>query len=44
MQQINNQSVDKYILIDATAISVWMEMIRQNKPLRLDGDGEGGHE
>lgn len=23
-----------------TAISAWMEMIRQNKPLRLDGDGE----
>lgn len=24
----------------STAISAWMEMIRQNKPLRLDGDGE----
>ena len=23
-----------------TAISSWMEMIRQNKPLRIDGDGE----
>jgi UDP-glucose 4-epimerase len=23
-----------------TAISAWMEMIRQNKPLRVDGDGE----
>ena len=24
----------------STAISAWMEMIRQNKPLRMDGDGE----
>jgi len=24
----------------STAISAWMEMIKQNKPLRLDGDGE----
>lgn len=24
----------------STAISAWMEMIRQNKPLRIDGDGE----
>ena len=24
----------------STAICAWMEMIRQNKPLRIDGDGE----
>lgn len=30
----------KYYGSYSTAITAWMEMIRQNKPLRIDGDGE----